>query len=108
MSKKIHKKRVLMIVNKNYFSLGSLVCLLFFLSFSAYSFFRPQEGPSYPFGPFYGSSSSARYEFIIPPDHDEYDMDYFYPGNSFEYDTYSNYQRYDSVDNIDDEGLFVY
>ena len=66
------------------------------------------NGPSYPFGPFYGSSSSARYEFIIPPDHDEYDMDYFYPGNSFEYDTYSNYHTYDSVNNSDDEGLFVY
>ena len=71
------------------------------------SFFRLIE-PSYPFGPFYGSSSSAHYEFILPPDHDEYDMDYFYPGNSFEYDTYSNYHQYDSVNNSDDEGLFVY
>ncbi len=82
-----------------------LVLSLFFNINNA--FLRMLE-PSYPFGPFYGSSSSALYNSIIPPDHDEYDMDYFYPGDSFDYDTYSNYHQYDSVNNSDDEGLFVY
>jgi len=80
------------------------MCLIIF---SNYPFFK-FNGPSYPFGPYYGLSSSSWYESIIPPDHDEYDMDYFFPGSSFEYNTQANYQNYDMTNNSDDDGLFVY
>lgn len=68
--------------------------------FSEYSF--------YPFGPRWGFTPSARYEFIYPPDHDDYDGNYFFPGNSFYYDTFANYPSGDMTGNIDDDGLFVY